>query len=75
VEQDRLPPRSRRLLKLPPHLESFPSKRCRVIKRGTHISTYQTCDYTIKSTESSLNDTKSPSTPIPTVVNRVPSTP
>jgi hypothetical protein len=73
MEPDHLPRRSRRLLKLPPHLESFPSKRRKVTKRGTHISTYQTCDYTIMSTESSQKDTGSPLTPIPTVVNGVPS--
>jgi hypothetical protein len=76
MEPDQLPRRSRLcLLKLPPHLESFPSKRRKVIKRGTHTSTYQTCDYTIMSTESSLKDTGSPSTPIPYVVNGTPSTP
>jgi hypothetical protein len=63
------------LLKLPPHLESSPSKRHKVIKRGTHTSTYQTCDYTSMSTESSQKDTGSPSTPIPIVVNGTPSTP
>jgi hypothetical protein len=57
MEQDQLPRRSRRLLKLPPHLESlpkFPSKRRKVNKRGTYISTSQTCDYPVMSTESSL---------------------
>jgi hypothetical protein len=63
------------LLILPPHLESFPSKRCKVIKHGTHTSTYQTCDHTRMSTESSQKDIESPSTPIPTIVNSVPSTP
>jgi hypothetical protein len=75
MEPDQLPRRSRHLLKLPPHLESFPSKRHKVIKRGTHTSTYQTCDHTSMSTESSQKDTGSPSTPIPTIVNGTPSTP
>jgi hypothetical protein len=75
VEPDQLPHRSRRLLQLPPHFESFPSKRHKVIKRGTHTSTYQTCDHTRMSTESSHQDTGSPSTPIPTIVNGTPSTP
>jgi hypothetical protein len=75
VEPDQLPRRSHRLLKLPPHLESFPSKRRKVIKRGTHTSTYQTCGHTSMSTESSQKDTGSPSTPIPTIVNGTPSMP
>jgi hypothetical protein len=75
VEPDQLPRRSHRLLRLPPHLESFPSKRRKVIKRGTHTSTYQTCDHTRMSTESSQKDIGSPSTPIPTIVNGTPSTP
>jgi hypothetical protein len=75
VEPDHLPLRSHCLLKLPPHLESFPSKRCKFIKRGTHTSTYQTCDHTSMSTESSQKDIGSPSTPIPTVVNGIHSTP
>jgi hypothetical protein len=75
MEPDQLPRRSRRLLQLPPHFESFPSKRRKVIKRGTHTSTYQTCDHTRMSTESSQKDTGSPSTPIPTIVNGTPSTP
>jgi hypothetical protein len=75
VELDHLPRRSCRLLKLPPHIESLPSKRCKVIKCGTHTSTYHTCVYTSMSTESSQKDTRSPSTPIPTVVNGTPSMP
>lgn len=75
MDPNQLPHRSLRLLKLPPHLESLPSKRHKVTKCGTHISTYQTCDYTTMSIESSMKDTGSPSTPIPTVVNGVPSTP
>jgi hypothetical protein len=75
VEPNQLPRRSCRFLRLPLHLESFPSKRCKVIKRGTHTSTYQTCDHTRMSIESSQKDIESPSTPIPTIVNSVPSTP
>jgi hypothetical protein len=75
VEPDQLPRRSHRLLQLPPHFESFPSKRRKVIKRGTHTSTYQTCDHTRMSIESSHQDTRIPSTPIPTIVNDTPSTP
>ena len=78
MEKDQLPHRSLRLLKLPPHLESLlklPSKRCKVNKHGTYISTSQTCDYPVMSTESSPNDRESPQTPIPSVVNGVPLTP
>jgi hypothetical protein len=75
VEPDQLPRRSRRLLQLPLHFESFPSKRRKVIIRGTYTSTYQTCDRMRMSTESSQKDTGSPSTPIPTIVNDTPSTP
>jgi hypothetical protein len=70
-----LPRRSCRLLQLPPHFESFPSKRCKVIKRGTHTSTYQTCDHIRMSIESIQKDIGSPLTPIPTIVNGTPSTP
>jgi hypothetical protein len=75
MEPDPLPRRSRHLLKLPLHLESFPSKRCKVIKCGTHTSTCQTCDHTSMSTESGQKDTRSSSTPIPIVVNGTPYTP
>jgi hypothetical protein len=75
VEPDQLPPRSRRLLKLTPHLESLHSKRLKVTKCVTDTSTYETCDYTSMSTESSSNDNESPTTHIPTVFNGVPSTP
>jgi hypothetical protein len=75
VEPDQLPRRSRHLLQLPPHFESFPSKRRKVIIRGTYTSTYQTCDHMRMSTESSQKDIGSPSTPIPTIVNGTPSTP
>jgi hypothetical protein len=78
MEQDQPPRRSHHLLKLPPHFESlpkFPSKRRKVNRRGTYISTSQTCDYPVMGTESSLNDTGSPSTPIPSVVSGIPSTP
>jgi hypothetical protein len=75
VEPDQLPHRSHRLLQLPPHFESFPYKRRRVIKRGTHTSTYHTCDYTMMSTELSHQDIGSPSTPTHTIANGTPSTP
>jgi hypothetical protein len=75
VESDQPPRRSRRLLQLPLDFESFPSKRHRVIRSGTHTSTIQTCDSTRMSTEPSLQNTGSPSTPIPTIVNGTPSTP
>jgi hypothetical protein len=63
------------LLKLPPHLESFPSKRRKFIKRSAHTSTYQNCGHTSMSTELIQKDIGSPSTPIPTIVNDTPSTP
>jgi hypothetical protein len=75
VESDQHPHRSHRLLQLPPDFESFPSKRLRVIRRGTHTSTIQTCDSTRMSIEPSLQDTGSPSTTTPTIVNGTPSTP
>jgi hypothetical protein len=75
MEPDHLPRRSHRLLQLPPHFESFPSKRHKVIIRGTYTSTYHTCDHKRMSTESSQKDIGSPSTPIPTIVNGTPSTP
>jgi hypothetical protein len=78
MEKDQPPHRSRYLLKLPPHFESlpkFPSKRCKFNKHGTHISTSQTCDYRVMSTESNLNETRSPSMHIPSVISGIPSTP
>jgi hypothetical protein len=75
VESDQLPRRSRRLLQLPPVFEFLPSKRRRVIRSGTHTSTFQTCGSTRMSTESSLQNTGSSSTPNPTIVNGTPSTP
>jgi hypothetical protein len=75
VELDQLPYKSCLLLQLPPHFESFPSKRRKVIKRGTHTSTYQTCDHTRMSIQSSQKYIGSPSTPIPTIINGTPSTP
>jgi hypothetical protein len=75
MELDQLPRRSHRLLQLPSHFESLPSKRRKVIKCGTHTSTYQNCDHTRMSIESSQKDTESPLTPIPTIVNDTPSTP
>jgi hypothetical protein len=75
VEPDHLPHRSLRLLQLPPHFDSLPSKSRIVIKHGTHTSTYQTCDSIRMSTEPSHQDTRSSSTPTPTIVNDTPSTP
>ena len=75
MELDQLPHHSLCFLKLPSLLEYFPSKRRTVIKRGTHTSTYQTCDHTRMSIELSQQDIGSPSTPIPTIVNGTPSTP
>jgi hypothetical protein len=75
MDSDQCPCRSHRLLQLPHDFESFPSKRCRVIRHGTHTSTVQTCDYTRMSTEPSLQNTGSPSNPTPTIVNGTPSTP
>jgi hypothetical protein len=73
METGQLPYRSRCLLQLPLHLEFFPSKRCKFIKRGTHTSTYQTCDHTRISIELIQKDTGSSSTPIPTIINGTPS--
>jgi hypothetical protein len=75
MDSDQLPRRSRRLLQLPPVFELLPSKRRRVIESGTHTSTFQTCDPTRMSTESSLQNTRISSTPNPTIVNFTPSTP
>jgi hypothetical protein len=75
MEPDQLPRKYLCLLKLPLHLETLPSKRRKVIKCGTHTSTYQNCGHTSMSTQSSQKDTESPSTIIPTIVNGTPSTP
>jgi hypothetical protein len=75
VELDQRPHRSRNLLQLPPYFKSFPSKRHRFIRHGTHTSSFQTCDSSKMSTEANIQNTGSPSTPIPTVVNGTPSTP
>jgi hypothetical protein len=75
VEPEQLPRRSHRFLQFPPHFEPLPSKRCRVIERGTHTSTYQTCDHTRMSTVPSHQDIGSPTTLTPTIVNGTPSTP
>jgi hypothetical protein len=75
VDSDKLPRQSRRLLQLPSDFMSLPSKRRRVITRGTNTSTAQTWDSTRMSTEPGLQNSGSPSTPIPTVVNGTPSTP
>jgi hypothetical protein len=63
------------LLQLPPDIESFPSKRHRVIIRGTQTSIVQTCDSTRMSTEPSLQNTGKPSNPTPMIVNGTPLTP
>jgi hypothetical protein len=78
VEQDHLPCKSHCLLKLPLHLESllkFPSKRHKVSKCGTYISTSHTCDYPVMSTDSNPNDKGILSTPIPYMISGIPSTP
>jgi hypothetical protein len=75
MESDQLPRKSHRLLQLPPIFDSLPSKRCRVISSGTHTPIFQTCDPTRMSTESSLHNTGSSSTPNPTIINGTPSTP
>jgi hypothetical protein len=75
VELDQPPRWSRLLLQLPLYFESLPSKRCRVIIRGIHTSTIHTCGFKRMSTEPSLQNTGSPSTPISTIVNGTPSTP
>jgi hypothetical protein len=75
MESDQLPCRSRRLLQLPPFFDFLPSKRCRVIKSGTHTSTLQACGSTRMGVESSLQNTGSSLTPIPTIINGTPSTP
>jgi hypothetical protein len=78
VEQDKPPCRYLHFLKLPPYFESlpkFPSKRHKVNRHGTYISTSQTFDYQVMGTMLSLNDTGSPSTPIPYMVGGIPSTP
>ena len=75
MESDQLPRRSRRLLQLPPVFKFLPSKRRRVIRSGTHTSTFQTCGSTRMSTDSSLQNTRNSLTPIPNIVNSTPSTP
>ena len=78
MEKDQPPHSSRYLLKLPPHFESlpkFPSKRCKFNKHGTYISTSQTRDHPVMSTESNPNVTGSPSTPISSVISGIPSIP
>jgi hypothetical protein len=78
MEKDQPPCWSLRLLKLPPHLDpllKFPSKRCRVNKHGTYISTSQTRDHPVMSTESDMNVLGSPSTPFSYVISGIPLTP
>jgi hypothetical protein len=78
MEKDQPPHQSHHFLKLPPHLDplpKLPSKRCRVNKRGTYISTSQTRDHLVMSTESDPNVSGSPSTPISSVISGIPSTP
>jgi hypothetical protein len=74
VESDQRPRQSHCLLQLPPDFESLPSKRCRVIRRRTHTSTFKTCDSTRMSAEPSLQNTGSPLNPTPTIVNDTPLT-
>jgi hypothetical protein len=78
MEQDHIPCKSHRLLKLPLHLESllkFPSERHKVSKCGTYISTSHTCDYPFMTTDSNPNDKGIPSTPIPYMSSGIPLTP
>jgi hypothetical protein len=78
VEKYQPPCRSHHLLKLPPHiyyLPKFPSKRRKVNKHGTYISTSQTCDNLVMSIESNPNVTGSPSTPIYFLISGILSTP
>jgi hypothetical protein len=69
MDSDQLPRLSHCLLQLPPDFESFHSKRHIFVRHGTHTSTFQTCDYTRMSTEMSHQNTESPLTPTPTIVN------
>ena len=75
MEPDQLPHRSCHFLKLPLYLESLNSKRHKVIKRGTHTSTNHIFDCPVMGIELSPNDTRTPSTPIPSVVNGTPLNP
>jgi hypothetical protein len=75
MDLEYLPNRSHRLLQLPLDFKSLPSKRHRFIRCGTHTSTYHTCDSSKMSTELSHQNTGSPLTPTPTIVNGTPSTP
>ena len=75
MDSDQLPRMSRQLLQLPSVFELLPYKRRRVIGSGTHTSTFQTCDPTRMSTESSHHNTESSSTPNPTIANCTPLTP
>jgi hypothetical protein len=78
MEQDHPPCRSFHLLKLPLHFESlpkFPSKRRKVNRRRTYISTSQTCGYPVMGIEWSPKHIGNPSTHIHYVVNGTPSTP
>jgi hypothetical protein len=74
MESDQHPHWSLCLLQLPPDFESLPSKRRRVIRRGTHTSNVQICDSTRMSTKHSLQNTGSPLTPTHTIVNGTPLT-
>jgi hypothetical protein len=78
VEKYQPPFRSRRLLKLPPHLDpllKMPSKRRRVNKFGTYISTSQTRDHPVMNYESDLNVSGSPSNSFSSMISGIPSTP
>jgi len=68
MEKDQPPSQSLSLLK-------FPSKRHRVNKCVTYISTSQTRDHHTMSNESYMNVSGTPLTPTSTIVSRVPSTP
>jgi hypothetical protein len=75
MELDQHPHRPYWLLHLPPDFGFLPSKRNRVFRSGTLTSTFQTYGSTRMSTKSSIQNTGSSSTPIPTIVNGTPSTP
>jgi hypothetical protein len=78
MDQYQRPHWSRRLLKLPPHLDPLPkfsSKRHRVNKSGTYISTSQTHDKPVMSTESDSSISETPSTPFSSMISGISSTP
>jgi len=78
MDQYQLPCRSCCFLKLPLHIDSllkFPSKRHKVNKHGTYISTSWNFDNPVMSIESNPNVTGSPSNPISSVISGIPLTP